>query len=130
MGEVTMNLPGVGPVPAAATVPAPKALPGAVASRAAAEPSQRPSAEETVARPQVEVRSLAEAAEMINRTLAESQRELRFSVDEGSGRTLVYVMHPETGEVVRQIPSEVVIAMATMLDQGERLSSLGLEVRT
>ena len=51
-------------------------------------------------------------------------------MDEGTGRTLVYVLHPETGEVVRQIPSEVVLAMAEMLDRGERLSSLGLEVRS
>lgn len=133
MGEFSMNLtaPGTGPrsaaVATATTVPS---VPAQVPVRPAPEQAERAVEPDAAAGKRSDARPVVEAAEIINRALAESQRELRFSVDEGTGRTLVYVMHPETGEVVRQIPSEVVLAMAEMLDRGERLSSLGLEVRS
>lgn len=44
-------------------------------------------------------------------------RELNFSVDDESGRTIIKVIDSETDEVIRQIPSEEVVEMAHMIDQ-------------
>lgn len=43
------------------------------------------------------------------------QRALQFSVDEESGETVVKVVDAETKEVIRQIPSEEVLAIANRL---------------
>lgn len=42
-------------------------------------------------------------------------RSLQFSVDKGSGETVVRVVDSETKEVIRQIPSEEVLAIAERL---------------
>lgn len=76
---------------------------------------------------QVAVSELREAAAMINRELLMSGRQLSFSVDEASGKTVLKVLHSVTGEVVRQIPNETVLAVSERLRQGERLESLGLD---
>jgi flagellar protein FlaG len=134
MGEVTLNVVGGAAAQGGATVPAP----GPASRQGPVQPAAAPVSERPVLPVTQEAQAaiaeqdaaLPQAAEMINRALAQAQRELRFSVDEDSGRTLVYVLQPETGEVVRQIPSEVVLAMAEMLERGEPLRSLGIEYRT
>ena len=133
MGEVTMNrlIPGAAMAPVRghdAGPPKPSGeSPRVLSAMEQSELSAEPGA---AGKPAGAAHTVAEAAELINRALAASKRELRFSVDEASGRTLVYVMHPDTGEIVRQIPSEVVLAMAEMLDRGEQVNSLGVEHRT
>ena len=44
------------------------------------------------------------------------KRALHFSVDEGSGRTVIRVIDPETAEVIRQIPPEEVLNLARQLE--------------
>lgn len=39
------------------------------------------------------------------------KRELQFSIDDDSGRTIIKVVNQETDEVVRQIPSEEVLEL-------------------
>jgi flagellar protein FlaG len=39
-------------------------------------------------------------------------RELQFDVDEESGRTVVRVLDKDSGEIIRQIPSDEVLALA------------------
>ena len=56
-----------------------------------------------------------EALSRIQSYLSASQRELQISVDEGSGRTVVRVVNPETQEVIRQIPTEEVLKLAASL---------------
>jgi flagellar protein FlaG len=64
--------------------------------------------------PEVEVRApardlqhtLAVVAEQLNEFMRSSNRDLEFRVDEGAGTTVVTVVNPSTGEVVRQIPNE------------------------
>jgi flagellar protein FlaG len=46
------------------------------------------------------------------------RRELEFTVDDESGRTIITVRNKDTGEVVRQIPSEEVIALARAFAEG------------
>lgn len=46
-------------------------------------------------------------------------RALQFRVDEGSGRVVVSVRDPSTGELIRQIPSEAALRIAQGLDSGD-----------
>lgn len=46
-------------------------------------------------------------------------RSLQFRVDEGSGRVIVSVRDPSTGELIRQIPSEAALRIAQGLDSGD-----------
>lgn len=58
---------------------------------------------------------LSRAIATLNQFLAESQRSFRFQVDDATGDTIVRIVNPDTGEVVRQIPSEDVLAAAHAL---------------
>ena len=52
----------------------------------------------------------------LNAQIQSLQRNLSFSVDESSGRTVIRVIDSRTEEVVRQIPSEEVLKLAQQLD--------------
>lgn len=69
--------------------------------------------------PEQRDRELQRATEDVNRYLAESHRALNFSIDRESGETVVKVMDTEKNEVIRQIPSEEVLALARRLRDGE-----------
>ena len=56
--------------------------------------------------------ALSLAVEQINRYLADSKRDLVFRVDEGSGRTVIKVINPETSEVIREIPPAETLVLA------------------
>lgn len=58
------------------------------------------------------------AAEEVNEKLRDQQRDLEFQVDESSGRTVVKVIHTESGEVIRQMPPEVVLQFARAFTDG------------
>ncbi len=49
------------------------------------------------------------------------KRELHFSVDEASGRTVIKVTDPETEEIIRQIPPEEVLRIAESLEDNSGL---------
>lgn len=49
------------------------------------------------------------------------QRDLQFSVDQDSGRTVIKVVDSETEQVIRQIPSEETLRMVEQLDSPESL---------
>jgi flagellar protein FlaG len=59
---------------------------------------------------------LARLVNTLNRSLVAVQRNLSFRVDEASGRTVITVVDAATREVVRQIPSEEVLALSRSLD--------------
>jgi len=52
------------------------------------------------------------AVRNLNDFVQKSRRELNFSVDDQTGRTVVKVIDRETKEVIRQIPAEEVLAAA------------------
>jgi uncharacterized FlaG/YvyC family protein len=58
---------------------------------------------------------LSRAISSINSFLQDNQRGFRFQVDKASGRTIVTVVNPVNGEVVRQIPSQEVLDIARAL---------------
>ncbi len=53
-------------------------------------------------------------------------REIHFSVDEGSGTTVIKVMNAETQELIRQIPPDELLALAEFLEEAQEISSTGL----
>lgn len=60
-------------------------------------------------------RTLEEATEHLNKQMAQNKRDLSFSVDDVSNKIVLTVKNKE-GEVVRQIPNEVVLRVAQSLD--------------
>jgi flagellar protein FlaG len=60
----------------------------------------------------VEVR---QAVSKINEVVQSVQRDLSFNMDEDSGKTVIRVVDTESGELIRQIPSEEVLAIASQL---------------
>ena len=60
---------------------------------------------------------LQTAVSKINDYVQNIQRSLQFTVDEESGRDVVTVIDKETEEVIRQYPSEEVLAFARQLTQ-------------
>ena len=61
--------------------------------------------------------NLQEAVSMLNQQLASTKRGLGFQIDEAVGGPVVTVRSAETGEVVRQIPNEVVVRVAHNIEK-------------
>ncbi|WP_225789313.1 flagellar protein FlaG [Pseudomonas sp. Marseille-P8916] len=55
------------------------------------------------------------AVSEIEKFLSSSRRNLEFSMDEESGKIVVKVIASETGELIRQIPSEEALRIASSL---------------
>ena len=67
-----------------------------------------------------------EAVNRINDVVRSVQRDLSFNLDEDSGKTVIRVVNSESGELIRQIPSEQVLAIANHLrDYQEETVSRG-----
>jgi len=64
---------------------------------------------------------IAAAVRRLNELMAERQRNLSFHVDEASGRTVITVLDATNSKVVRQIPSEEVLALARALENARGL---------
>jgi flagellar protein FlaG len=64
---------------------------------------------------------LEEAVQKINESIQLSQREIRFSIDKDSGKTVVKIMDLSTNEVVRQIPNAEALSLARKLAEGADL---------
>lgn len=62
-----------------------------------------------------EAEKVKNAVKDIEQFLASSRRNLEFSTDEESGRIVVKVIASETGELIRQLPSEEALKIAHSL---------------
>jgi flagellar protein FlaG len=93
----------------------------AAAVASAVSPSQKPSVREP-APPKVEFdprkmqQELEEAVERLNKMMESGKRGLGFSVDKQINVMVVTVKDTNTGEVVRQIPSEAVLRVAHRIE--------------
>ena len=97
------NIIGSVPVP-----PAGNPQPGApVRGEAAAQP---PASNASAA-------ELQNSADKVQQMLSKAAPYLNFSVDKGSGRTVIKVVDPATNEVLRQFPNEEILRMGKSLDQ-------------
>ena len=57
------------------------------------------------------------AAQQIQGYLRDSGRNLNVTLDESTGKYVARVVNPETGEVVRSLPSEETLRIARNIDQ-------------
>ena len=73
---------------------------------------------------EVSAEQIETAVSQLTEILQTNNRQLSFSVDEGSNKQVVKVTDAVTGEVIRQIPSEEVLKLS------ERLQDLQLDVGT
>jgi len=106
---------------AAVPAAAPEALSRPGAASGEPKPEIRPVAESVTAAPafdaEVMRKNLQAAIEHLNKQLASSGRNLGFTMDDVLNRPIVKVTNTQTGEVVRQIPSEAVIKAAHTLEE-------------
>jgi len=61
-------------------------------------------------------KALQEAVEQINDRMRQMSRNLAFSVDDKANRTVITVTNSTTGEVVRQIPNEIVLEVSRSIE--------------
>lgn len=61
-------------------------------------------------------KNLQEAVSRLNDQMKSKGRDLNFSMDERINRTVITVKNMQTGEVVRQIPTEQVVQMAHSIE--------------
>ena len=104
-----------------ARTPAPVATPAPVKDVSAALPDAPEAKTPKVQAPKpIEIKvdleklkaSLQESLQKLNETMRDGGRNLNFHMDEQLGGLVVQVKNADTGEVVRQIPNEMVVRMA------------------
>ena len=61
--------------------------------------------------------AVQQSASNVQQMLAKAAPNLTFTVDKESGRTLIKVIDPATGELLRQIPAEEILRMDKNLDK-------------
>ena len=61
--------------------------------------------------------ALADAVDRLNAKIQNLNRNLEFSINNDSGEVLVKVVDNKTREVIRQIPSDEVLALARNIDR-------------
>ena len=101
--------------------PAPAAVAASPAVRptevAQAQPVETPKpVAEAKPDPKEARRTLEEATEHLNQQMSRNSRDLSFSVDDVANKVVVTVKNRISGEVVRQIPSEVALRVAHNLE--------------
>lgn len=87
-----------------------------VAAQPGGKTPSQPAVQEKAAEPVGPVQT-ERAVQEINQALKTLSTSLHFEIDEPSGRTLVKVIDRDSGEVLRQIPSEATLQIARSLDK-------------
>lgn len=95
--------------------PLPAKAPANMATAGLARPSAAPPS------PPIDRAQLAEAVDRANRLIAGAARNLSFRIDQETGKPIAQVIDTETGGVVRQIPSEEMLAISRALDRMQGL---------
>lgn len=108
----TQGVPGVADATSAKPVVQP-ARPVRPQERKVIEP------EAVAPQPAVEAVTLDEVLKEVRATLNENAANLEFSIDQDTGKTIIRVIDEHTQEVIRQIPSEELIAISRSLTKLE-----------
>ncbi len=74
--------------------------------------------------------AVIEAANTISSFVQNVSRELRFDVDEDTGRTVITVKDSTTDQVIRQIPGEEVLALAKVLEESPTADARGVLINS
>jgi len=109
------------PVPTAVVPPtAPTTLPESLVPPAAAPVTPVSSADEAALQP--DERELQEAIALLNVNVRAWSTHLKFEIDDEAGRVVVKVIDSQSGDVVRQLPSEEAIEMSRSLGRLQDLA--------
>ncbi|WP_416305818.1 flagellar protein FlaG [Neptunicella sp. SCSIO 80796] len=89
----------------------------AQADKATTQPLDRAEKGKVVAQPAdtLSAREVETAVAEVNDFVQSQSRQLNFSVDENSNRSVVKVTDSDTGEVIRQLPSDEVLKLAARI---------------
>ncbi len=66
--------------------------------------------------PEQQREAMQEMIERLNQLVKETRRDLHFSLDERINKFIIVVKNTNSGEVVRQIPSEAAVKMAHSIE--------------
>ena len=99
--------------------PGPAAARADAATHAGKEPQPVSANRDSAAAPDARAvgHELSKAAERLNDLVQSMHRELRFSVDDESGRSVIKVIDSSSREVIRQIPPEEVLALVAHMEE-------------
>lgn len=123
------NMP-INPMPAVQMVPAPRADRAAEGGRTEPVPAANSGkVVPAIQKPELPEMDLTAVVETINNYLQSAKRDLRFAVDEVTGRTVITVLDGVSQEIVRQIPPETAQALAAYLRSEGRLPGVGVAER-
>jgi len=62
---------------------------------------------------------LEQAVSKLNEYVQSTQRDLQFSMDEATGKTVITVVDSNTSEVIRRLPGDVALNLARKLNEEE-----------
>jgi len=65
----------------------------------------------------IDENAVEEIVEDLNQFVQQIERELRFSIDDDSGETIIKVIDSKTDEVIRQIPREEIVNLRRHLGE-------------
>ena len=104
--------------PARPVAPPKEAVAAAAPAPAKAAPKQEvPGQAERRAEAEAQRRELKQAIERMNQQAIKDGRKLNFAMDEVTDQMVITVRKAESGEVIRQIPSEAVLRVAHNMEQ-------------
>jgi flagellar protein FlaG len=99
----------------------PATAPQGIKPMVAAKPDQPKTEAVASAGAEPKREDLEKAVTDIQEFVQAAQRKLDFSIDDSSGRIVVKVIATETGDVIRQIPSETALKLAQSLSDASNL---------
>jgi flagellar protein FlaG len=71
---------------------------------------------------------LVDAVAKLNDYIQTLQRDLKFTLDEDSGKSVISVIDRQSSKVIRQIPNEIVLNLAQKLNNEEPLLLFSAQV--
>lgn len=113
-----MNIPPIAPSSSAAINQLPRGLERKQSSgEVLANSEAQPTSAETTKISKKNREALDSAVSSMNDLLGTLGHSLRFNIDDETGKTIVKVMDSQTQEVIKQIPTEEMLAIAKALDK-------------
>ena len=95
----------------------------AVASEQTAKPDSRTATQvsaKTESKQVLSSEQIEQAVQRLNDLAQSLQRQLKFNVDDDTGRMVITVKDKKTDEIVRQIPSEEVLSLISRFQKFDR----------
>jgi flagellar protein FlaG len=72
-------------------------------------------AQQVAEQAELNIKDVRDAAKELNVFTEKLQTNLKFSVDEGSGRSVITVTDTQSGDTIRQIPAKEALAVANII---------------